>query len=69
MIFTIICAVSRYEVRYSTVFEAVRDAVFEAGGSSGSVLIDELNDVVNGSLQPLESGSKQSATFLLILPL
>ena len=67
-IFTIICAVSRYEVRYSTVFEAVRDAAFAPGGSYDSVLIDELNDIVNGSLQPLESGSQQSATFLLIFP-
>ena len=57
----------RYEVRYSPIFEAVRDFAFDSN-SPDSVLVDETTDLVNGSLQPLESGGKQSAAFNLILP-
>jgi len=55
----------RYEVRYSSIFEAVRDLAFETN-SVDSMLVDEMRDLVHGSLQPLESGRQQSATFNLI---
>ena len=57
--YTCIVPVDRYEIRYSTCFFGVTEANFTLGNST---LITEEN-VVEGSLEPLEAGMKQNLTF------
>lgn len=53
---------SRYEIKYSTVFDDLR--VDNFGSAINSTLVLQQH-VINGSLQPLESGSRQIISFVL----
>ncbi|XP_057365309.1 calcium-activated chloride channel regulator 1-like [Daphnia carinata] len=53
-----------YEIRYSPVFDDLRETNFDSANSSTLV---QQEHVVNGSLQPMVSGSQQIITFVVMM--
>lgn len=53
-----------YEIRYSPVFDDLRGTNF--GSANNSTLVQQ-EHVVNGSLQPMVSGSRQTITFVMTM--